>query len=81
MFQFIESCIEIENTTADETLDSELTTSVQEVDVVVLPSLLQPEVSKKAVEKNKKVHKQETGNKQVQFDDKTKNYNPTWLAR
>ena len=64
-FQFIESCIEIENTTADETPESELTTSVQEVDVVVLPSLLQPDVSTKVVKKTKKVQKPETGNKKV----------------
>lgn len=70
LFQFIASCIEIENTPADETLVSELATSVQEVDVVVLPSLLQSDVSKKAVKKTKKVHKQETGNKQGQFDEK-----------
>ena len=62
-------------------LVSELSTSVQEVDVVVLPSLLQSDVSKKAVKKTKKVHKQETGNKQGQFDEKIKNYNPRRLTR
>lgn len=66
------SCTEIENTPADEMLVSELATSVQEVDVVVLPSLLQSDVSKKAVKKTKKVQKQETGNKQGQFDEKLK---------
>lgn len=51
-------------------LGSELTTSVQEVDVVVLPSLLQPDVSTKVVKKTKKMQKQETGKKQFQFDQK-----------
>ena len=58
-------------------LVSELTTSVQEVDVVVLPSLLQPDVSTKVVQKTKKMQKQDTGNKQPQFDQKiNENYNP-----
>ena len=48
-------------------LGSELNTSVQEVDVVVLSSLLQPDDSTKAVKKTKKVQKQGTGNKQVQL--------------
>ena len=43
----------------------------------MLPSLLQPDVFKKAVKKMKDVHKQETGNKQGQFDEKIKNYNPS----
>lgn len=47
-------------------MDSELTTNFQEVDVVVLPSLLQPDVSTKAVKRAKKVLEHETGNKQVQ---------------
>lgn len=45
----------------------------------MLPSLLQSDVSKKAVKKMKEVHKQETGNKQGQFDEKIKNYNPRRL--
>lgn len=60
-----ENCVEVENTTPDVMLGSELTTSVQEVDVVVLPSLLQPDVSTKVVKKTKKIQKQETGVKKT----------------
>ena len=45
----------------------------------MLPSLLQSDVSKKAVKKMKEVHKQETSNKQGRFDEKIKNYNPRRL--
>lgn len=62
-------------------MDSELTTNFQEVDVVALPSLLQPDVSTKAVKRAKKVLEHETGNKQVQFGEKIKNYDPRWLTR
>ena len=62
--------MEVENATTDIVLASELATSIQEVDVVVLPSLLQPDVSTKAAKKTKKVQKQETGNKEFQIGQK-----------
>ncbi|KAJ7378233.1 hypothetical protein OS493_024182 [Desmophyllum pertusum] len=56
-----ESCVQVENTTSDVELCDKFTTTVQEVDVVMLPSLMQPDVSKQAVKRCGEVQKQETG--------------------
>lgn len=56
--------------TSDSVLSSELTTTTQEVDVVVLPSLLQPNVPKKTAKRRaEKVPQERTGNSQAWFDE------------